>query len=58
MITIKLVQLKIIVTDGKFWDFDPYDNSVEGEHTNFCAEGYITTSEEIDGHTIYTVVKA
>lgn len=49
---------KIIVTGGKFWDFNPYDNSAEGEHTNFCAEGYITASEEIDGHTIYTVVKA
>ena len=49
---------KIIVTGGKFWDFDPYDNSAEGEHTNFCAEGYITASEEINGHTVYTVVKA
>lgn len=49
---------KIIVTGGKFWDFDPCDNLAEGEHTNFCAEGYITASEEIDGHTIYTVVKA
>ena len=39
---------KIIVTGGKFWDFDPYDNSAEGEHTNFYAEGYLTTSEEID----------
>ena len=49
---------KIIVTGGKFWDFDPHDNPAEGEHTNFCAEGYTTTSEEIDGHTVYTVVKA
>lgn len=49
---------KIIVKGGKFWDFDPHDNLAEGEHTNFCATGYTTTSEEIDGHIIYTVIKA
>lgn len=49
---------KIIVKGGKFWDFDPHDNPAEGEHTNFCATGYTTTSEEIDGHVIYTVIKA
>ena len=49
---------KIIVKGGKFWDFDPHDNSAEGEHTNFCADGYTTTSEEVDGHIVYTVIKA
>ena len=49
---------KIIVKGGKFWDFDPHDCAAEGEHTNFCADGYTTTSEIIDGHTVYTVVKA
>lgn len=49
---------KIIVKGGKFWDFDPHNNTAEGAGTNFCADGYTTTSEEIDGHTVYTVVKA
>jgi hypothetical protein len=31
---------KIIVSGGKFYDFNPMDNSAEGEHTNFLAEGY------------------
>jgi len=47
----------IIVKGGKFWDFDPHNNTAEGANTNFCAAGYTTTSEEIDGHTVYTVIK-
>ena len=52
---------KIIVTGGKFYDFNPADNSAEGEHTNFVAEGYhvetSTVVEEEVEHTIYTVKK-
>ena len=52
---------KIIVTGGKFYDFDPADNNAEGEHTNFLAEGYIsvasTVIEEGVEHTVYTVKK-
>ncbi len=52
---------KIIVTGGKFYDFNPADNSAEGEHTNFLAEGYhveiSTVIEEDVEHTIYTVKK-
>ena len=52
---------KIIVTGGKFYDFNPADNSAEGEHTNFLAEGYhvetSTVTEEGVEHTIYTVKK-
>ena len=46
---------KIIVTGGKFYDFNPADNSAEGEHTSFVPEGYhVETS--IDGDsTVYTV---
>lgn len=52
---------KIIVTGGKFYDFNPADNSAEGEHTNFLAEGYhvetsTVTEDEVE-HTIYTVKK-
>ena len=48
---------KIIVTGGKFYDFNPADNSAEGEHTNFLAEGYhVETSTDGDS-TVYTVKK-
>jgi hypothetical protein len=48
---------KIIVTGGKFYDFNPADNGAEGEHTSFVPEGYhVETS--IDGEsTVYTVKK-
>ena len=52
---------KIVVTGGKFYDFNPADNTAEGEHTNFLAEGYhVETSivvEEGIEHTVYTVKK-
>lgn len=52
---------KIVVTGGKFYDFNPADNSAEGEHTNFLAEGYhvdeSTVTEEGVEHTVYTVKK-
>ena len=47
----------IVVYGGKFYDFDPHNNTAEGPNTNFCAEGYTTVSEEIDGHIVYTVIK-
>ena len=52
---------KIVVTGGKFYDFNPADNTAEGEHTNFLAEGYhveeSTVVEEDVEHTVYTVKK-
>lgn len=52
---------KIVVTGGKFYDFNPADNTAEGEHTNFVAEGYhvetSTVTEEGVEHTVYTVKK-
>jgi hypothetical protein len=52
---------KIIVTGGKFYDFDPGNNNAEGENTSFLAEGYVSVAETIieDGieHTVYTVKK-
>ena len=50
-------------TNGpKFYDFNPADNSAEGEHTNFVAEGcevvVSTVVEEEVEHTVYTVVKS
>lgn len=52
---------KIIVTGGKFYDFNPSDNTAEGEHTNFLAEGYhveinTVVEDEIE-HTVYAVKK-
>ena len=52
----------IIVTGGKFYDFDPANNTAEGENTSFLAEGYTSVVSTVieDGveHTIYTVKKA
>ena len=52
---------KIIVTGGKFYDFNPSDNTAEGEHTNFLDEGYhvevSTVVEDEVEHTVYTVKK-
>jgi hypothetical protein len=48
---------KIIVTGGKFYDFNPADNKAEGEHTSFVPEGYhVETSTDGDS-TVYTVKK-
>lgn len=52
---------KIIVTGGKFYDFDPGNNTAEGPGTSFLAEGYHTEAstviEEGVEHTVYTVKK-
>lgn len=52
---------KIIVTGGKFYDFDPANNTAEGEGTSFLASGYKSTAstvvEEGVEHTVYTVSK-
>ena len=52
---------KIIVTGGRFYDFNPADNNAEGEHTSFVAEGYhvdeSTVIEDDVEHTVYTVKK-
>ena len=36
---------KIYVTGGTYYKFDPADNWAEGEHTNFCVNGYTTTQD-------------
>ncbi len=52
---------RIVVTGGKFYDFDPSSNAAEGENTSFLAEGYISVASTVveDGveHTVYTVKK-
>lgn len=52
---------KIIITGGKFYDFDPGNNEAEGPNTSFLAEGYHTEAstviEEGVEHTVYTVKK-
>ena len=52
---------KIVVTGGKFYDFDPANNTSEGEGTSYVPEGYVSvaSTETIDGveHNIYTVEK-
>ena len=53
---------KIVVTGGKFYDFDPANNTSEGEGTSYVPEGYVSveSTETIDGvvHKVYTVKKA
>ena len=36
---------KIHVTGGTYYKFDPANNCAEGEHTNFCVNGYTTTQD-------------
>lgn len=47
----------IVVTGGKFYDFNPADCLAEGEGTNFVAEGYEVVESEEDGMMVYTVQK-
>ena len=48
---------KIIVTGGKFYDFNPADNSAEGEHTSFVPVGYHVEESQDGDSTVYTVKK-
>ena len=48
---------KIIVTGGSFYDFNPADNSAEGEHTSFVPEGYHVEISTDGDSTVYTVKK-
>ena len=48
----------IVVKGGTFVNFDPSNNSAEGEGTNFVAEGYTVIAEVKDEKTTwFTVVK-
>ena len=49
---------KIIVKGGVFVNFNPADNTAEGEHTNFVADGYTVVSmkDEDSGDTLYIVL--
>lgn len=49
---------KIIVKGGIFVNFNPADNTAEGEHTNFVADGYTVVSMKDDdsGDTLYIVL--
>ncbi|WP_069987885.1 hypothetical protein [Massilioclostridium coli] len=46
----------IIVKGGKFFEFDPSNCTVEGENTNFVAEGYHVDKSTDTKGTWYTVV--
>lgn len=49
---------KIIVKGGTFVNFNPADNTAEGEHTNFVADGYTVVSMKDDDSedTLYIVL--
>ena len=42
---------RIHVTGGTYYKFDPTNNWAEGEHTNFCVNGY-TTTQDGDWYTV------
>ncbi len=49
---------KIIVSGGTFVNFNPANNSAEGEGTNFVADGYhVEEAAQANGDIWYTVVK-
>jgi hypothetical protein len=48
---------KITVYGGKFYGFNPADNSSETPAVNFVAEGYESIESEEDGMKVYTVHK-
>lgn len=47
---------KIIVKGGIFKNFNPADNTAEGEHTNFVADGYTVVSMKDGEDTFYAVL--
>lgn len=42
---------RIYVTGGTYYKFDPTNNCAEGEHTDFCVNGY-TTTQDGDWYTV------
>ena len=46
----------VTIKGGTFVGFNPADNTAEGEHTNFVAEGYKSVETTYNGKTAWTVV--
>ena len=46
----------LLVYGGTFVGFNPADNTAEGEHTNFVAEGYKSVETTYNGKQAWTVV--
>ena len=47
---------KVNICGGTFVGFNPADNTAEGEHTNFVAEGYKSVETTYNGKKAWTVV--
>ena len=47
---------KVNIYGGTFVGFNPADNTAEGEHTNFVAEGYKSVETTYNGKQAWTVV--
>lgn len=47
----------IIITGGTFVGFNPADNTADGEHTNYVADGYVSTQTTYNGKTAWEVSK-
>lgn len=48
----------ILVKGGTYINWNPADNTSEGQHTNFVAEGYTVVESKDGNDTLYTVVPA
>ena len=47
----------IEITGGTFVGFNPADNTADGEHTNYVADGYVSTQTTYNGKTAWEVSK-
>ena len=45
------------IMGGTFIGFNPADNTADGEHTNYVAEGYVSTQTTYNGKTAWVVSK-
>ncbi len=48
----------IQIMGGTFVGFNPADNTADGEHTNYVADGYVSTQTTYNGKTAWVVSKA
>ena len=47
----------IVVKGGKFFEFDPSNNTAEGDGTNFVEEGYESNLVPVDGFNYYVITQ-
>ena len=53
-----LGKASIQIKGGTFVGFNPADNNADGEHTNYVADGYVSTKTTYNGKDAWVVSKA